>query len=362
MAAALRAPFDKSEIEYLPKGGRSLAYVGHARVTNRLIEVDPDWTLEPLATNPQTGSPMFEGDEYQRPVGLWVKLTVGGVTRIGYGTTEYHDKGDEHKADPEAIKKILSDALRNAAMRFGVGLDLWTKEVGDDVGANPTSTRPQVVDGGANGNTQPRLGSAATIQPSPASPPDPNNEASLIGRSIGAHEHDNGPDGQYIIKRSAKTNNLYAQCNARDVVVNGETKKYCNAFPPYGALDAWITSLKASDVDENQAAEAIAATEVTLVNHTDEFVNAALDADFSIGRPWVKNLANEQLIALVERIEELGTVGSVTFKRNHYGDREAMSRDQLVQLADTLYVAHMKATKGVTQDEIDHDMSEIPFS
>jgi hypothetical protein len=50
--------------------------------------------------------------------GLWIRLTVGGVTRIGYG----------NGTGPEAVKIAIGDAIRNAAMRFGVALDLWEKE------------------------------------------------------------------------------------------------------------------------------------------------------------------------------------------------------------------------------------------
>jgi hypothetical protein len=368
MAAALRAPFDKSDIEYLPKGGRSLAYVGHARVTDRLIQVDPEWTMEPLAVN-QYGSPMFEGDEYNRPVGLWVKLTVGGVTRIGYGTTEYHDKGDEHKIDPEAIKKILSDALRNAAMRFGIALDLWTKEVGDDVGAPAQAYRPQTTNGNGNASSAPAqapLGSAATVKPSPAQAADPGNEATLLGKSIGNHEHDDGEDGRFIIKKSAKTGKLYAQCNARDVVVDGVKKQYCNTFPPYGALDAWVASLKASDVDPADVPASVGENisvppSVQANNHHKEFIDAALDAEFSVGRPWLKNFDNDRMIAFVEHLEELGKVPAITFKKNHYGDRAEMSRDQLLQLGDALYVAHSLATHKATQDDVDFNMEDIPF-
>lgn len=95
-----------------------LDYVGHAAVTDRLLQVDPAWSWEPLARDPNTGAPLLVpnpgglGDE---PQGLWINLTVCGVTRPGFG-------GGKN------AKECISDALRNAAMRFGVGLDLWSKE------------------------------------------------------------------------------------------------------------------------------------------------------------------------------------------------------------------------------------------
>lgn len=91
-----------------------LDYVGHAALTDRLLDVDPEWNWEPFAVNEQ-GLPCFDNQG-----GLWIKLTVLGVTRMGYGATDKKNGGD-------AIKEIIGDALRNAAMRFGAALDLWHK-------------------------------------------------------------------------------------------------------------------------------------------------------------------------------------------------------------------------------------------
>lgn len=92
-----------------------LDYVGHAAVTDRLLAVDPHWSWEPM-TFDGSGLPAF--DQYG---GLWIRLSVAGVERIGYGDSQ-------GKTGPNAVKEAIGDALRNAAMRFGVGLDLWAKE------------------------------------------------------------------------------------------------------------------------------------------------------------------------------------------------------------------------------------------
>ncbi len=96
-----------------------LDYVGHADVTRRLLDVDPSWSWEPLSFDPDTGLP--RRDEYG---GMWMKLTVHldgePVTRLGYGDAQ-------GKTGPNAVKEVIGDALRNAAMRFGVALDLWAK-------------------------------------------------------------------------------------------------------------------------------------------------------------------------------------------------------------------------------------------
>lgn len=110
----LRVPFAQNQISYLPKGGIRLAYVGHAALTDRLLDVDPGWTWEPLSVG-ENGLPVL--DECG---GLWIRLTVCGVTRLGYG-----DAGQKKGGD--AMKERIGDALRNAAMRFGAALDLWHK-------------------------------------------------------------------------------------------------------------------------------------------------------------------------------------------------------------------------------------------
>lgn len=134
--ALLRAPFPAHQISKLPKpykkdsqkgnckecGGyhglpaAHLDYVGHAALTDRLLEADPTWSWEPLAL--RDGLPAFDENG-----GLWIKLTVCGVTRLGYGNAEhktYMDRGAREK-------EVIGDALRNAAMRFGAALDLWHK-------------------------------------------------------------------------------------------------------------------------------------------------------------------------------------------------------------------------------------------
>lgn len=112
--ALLRTPFPPNQISYLPKGGTKLAYVGHAALTDRLLDADPAWTWEPLAMTPD-GLPVMDNLG-----GMWIRLTVCGVTRLGYGHAGNKEGGD-------AIKEVIGDALRNAAMRFGAALDLWHK-------------------------------------------------------------------------------------------------------------------------------------------------------------------------------------------------------------------------------------------
>lgn len=105
----LRAPFPEGTVGKLPKGGMLLDFVGHAAVTDRLLTVDPNWTWEPLALDAH-GLPALDNEG-----NLWIRLTVDGVTRLGVG-------------DGRNAKERIGDALRNAAMRFGVALSLWSKD------------------------------------------------------------------------------------------------------------------------------------------------------------------------------------------------------------------------------------------
>jgi hypothetical protein len=117
-AAKLREPFDAKHIATLRISGGELQYVGHAEVTDRLLEVDPEWSWEPVAFDDE-GLPRF--DEHG---GLWIRLTVCGVTRYGYGEPQGRKVHDRQKG-------AISNAIRVAAMRFGVALDLWHKDIPD---------------------------------------------------------------------------------------------------------------------------------------------------------------------------------------------------------------------------------------
>ena len=140
--ALLRMPFPAHQISKLPKPTKAqtdavrndfkkgircqlcgawhhpdvvhLDYVGHAALTDRLLDADPDWDWEPFAVD-ERGLPAFDKDGC-----LWIKLTVCGKTRIGVGDADGKTGGN-------ARKEAIGDALRNAAMRFGAALDLWHK-------------------------------------------------------------------------------------------------------------------------------------------------------------------------------------------------------------------------------------------
>ncbi|WP_218058261.1 hypothetical protein [Streptomyces sp. Wb2n-11] len=112
-----------------------LDYVGHAELTGRLLEADPLWTWEPMAFDAD-GLPKFD-----QHGGLWIRLTVAGHTRLGYGDAQ-------EKTGPNAVKEAIGDALRNAGMRFGAALTLWSKTDMDEADAQKKnlSTEPSRED------------------------------------------------------------------------------------------------------------------------------------------------------------------------------------------------------------------------
>jgi len=99
------------------KDANHLDYVGHAALTDRLLDTDIQWSWEPLAFT-DLGLPAFD-----QSGGLWIRLTVCGVTRLGYG----HAAAKQMQDPGAREKEVIGDALRNAAMRFGAALDLWHK-------------------------------------------------------------------------------------------------------------------------------------------------------------------------------------------------------------------------------------------
>lgn len=169
--ALLRKPFEPHQISEMcrstkkdnPKGrcqkcggyhglpAIQLTYVGHAALTDRLLEADPTWSWEPLALD-ANGLPAIDRDG-----GMWIRLTVCGVTRLGYGDAQGKTGGD-------AMKERIGDALRNAAMRFGAALDLWHKGVLHMDAETEAEESAQVPDSVALANAVNAIKGAATVE------------------------------------------------------------------------------------------------------------------------------------------------------------------------------------------------------
>lgn len=176
---------------YISERHIHLDYVGHADVTIRLIDVDPEWTWEPQATDPDpeilkaamasgnpeivrmviaNAPPKFERDRNGSPVGLWINLTVGGSVKPGVGSCPANQN--------DAEKVLIGDALRNAAMRFGVAVDLWAKgDRADPSAENATASAGRAVRGARQQGQRPNGQQPKMPRPDqnarPLSPEDP---------------------------------------------------------------------------------------------------------------------------------------------------------------------------------------------
>jgi hypothetical protein len=139
----LQAPFDAESVSLLPRatgdkdkrrkesckecGGYHefpcihLSYVGHADITMRLNDVDPEWTWEPMGYDAY-GLPALDCNG-----GLWAWLTILGSRKPAYGDPGLNYKGESKAGTPDGMKEAIGDMLRNGAMRFGVGTALWSK-------------------------------------------------------------------------------------------------------------------------------------------------------------------------------------------------------------------------------------------
>ena len=125
---------DPKIVGKLPKGGQSLSFVGHADITKMLIEVDSEWTWEPVAFDVD-GLPAYRVENGMAHMAGW--LTVQGVRRLGIGSV-VHNK-------PDLLKELVSDFIRNSAMRFGICLSLWTKQEWDNHAPVVATPAPKAV-------------------------------------------------------------------------------------------------------------------------------------------------------------------------------------------------------------------------
>lgn len=143
---------DPKIVGKLPKGGIQLDYVSHAEITRILLSVDPHWRWVPIAWD--NGRPAIHVENGMAT--MWGELTLLGQARLGVGSVR------ADKADLD--KELVGDFLRNAAMRFGIALSLWSKQEWDDL-------------------NHPSPASRQTHQaPQPAKPPKPTKAADTIQR------------------------------------------------------------------------------------------------------------------------------------------------------------------------------------
>jgi hypothetical protein len=119
---------DPKIVGKLPKGGMQLDFVGHADTQKALSEIDPTWTMEPVAFD-EFGLPAFRVENGMAHMAAW--MTLLGVRRLGVGSVQ--------ASKPDLYKELLSDSLRNCAMRHNVYLALWSKSEWEDVSHSPSA-------------------------------------------------------------------------------------------------------------------------------------------------------------------------------------------------------------------------------
>jgi hypothetical protein len=92
-----------------------LDFVGHAEINRILIDVDVNWNWSPVEF--VNGRPAIT--ETNGMATMWGYLSILGKTMLGVGSV---------RADkPDLDKELIGDFLRNASMRFGICLSLWSK-------------------------------------------------------------------------------------------------------------------------------------------------------------------------------------------------------------------------------------------
>jgi hypothetical protein len=121
---------DPKIVGTIPRNGINLAYVSHADITKILIEIDPNWNWQPVAWD--NGRPAIHVENGTAT--MWATLTLLGKSLLGVGSV----RADKQDLD----KELIGDFLRNASMRFGIALSLWSKQDWSD---NTTVVRTDEV-------------------------------------------------------------------------------------------------------------------------------------------------------------------------------------------------------------------------
>ncbi len=124
-------PWNKTFVKKVNKGFGEIDYVEHTQVTQKLIALIPDLDIT-------TSDIVYDKIEDVNGVarsfvtGIKVRLqgTVDGnfITREDYGMCDkpfFHDNPNKVQNNGQRIKECMSDGLKRAAMRMGVGIELY---------------------------------------------------------------------------------------------------------------------------------------------------------------------------------------------------------------------------------------------
>lgn len=133
MAKALRTPFRREQLMSFTRTWtdkrtgeirqHEVPAVNIGTVIARISSVDPHWSWRPFALD-ENGLPAYTCDKDGEPVGLWILLTIGGISMPGYGS---YPRRNASIRDPGFTATLVSQAIKHAARFFGVGLELRAK-------------------------------------------------------------------------------------------------------------------------------------------------------------------------------------------------------------------------------------------
>lgn len=170
---------DPAIVGKLPKGGTQLDFVGHADITRILIEIDPTWRLVPIAW--ENGRPAC--NIVNDMATMWFEMTLLGVSRLAIGSAKSNA--------PDLDKVLYGDALRNGAMRFGISLQLWSRQEWTDLDHNPA---PKAAPTRTTGSI---ATSGTTPQPTPDDENSPLTEDQIAAFNTACMNADLNPMGIY---------------------------------------------------------------------------------------------------------------------------------------------------------------------
>lgn len=155
--AILTRPFPPGKVKTKRgQGQRMMSYISHGLVTERLNEADPQWSSEMVAEHTY-----LDPNGVLHCAGVTIRLTVNGVSRVESGGPQRQD------GFTNEIKNAYSDALKRAAMRFGVALAMWESLIDAefDEDANPDD-EPRTAPVRKTMNGQPsNVGGAPYVSP-----------------------------------------------------------------------------------------------------------------------------------------------------------------------------------------------------
>ena len=143
---------DPKIVGTIPRNGVNLSYVSHSEITRILITIDAGWSWEPIEWI--NGRPAIHIENGMAT--MWGKMTLLGKPMICVGSARA-DKGDYEK-------ELIGDLLRNGSMRYGIALNLWSKQDNGGGGVSvQTITKSFPGATAVNAPAQPQQASNASV-------------------------------------------------------------------------------------------------------------------------------------------------------------------------------------------------------